>query len=165
MITKYISGDTFNEKVGVRKIRRTTRAFIRRESDHKILLMHAEVDDMYMLPGGGLEMGETTIDCVVRECREEAGLIIKPIEEDAIRVREYYKDRMYEVTYYKAEIIGETERALTGYEIEQRMTPVWVDEDEGLELFELRLGDPVERRAGLAVRELTAYSHFVNLAK
>ena len=34
--------------------------------------------DYYEFPGGGIEKDESMIDCLIRETKEEAGLIIKP---------------------------------------------------------------------------------------
>ena len=45
-----------------------------------MLLSHEENGDKWMLPGGGLEKGETEEDCVVREVEEETGYVIKPSE-------------------------------------------------------------------------------------
>lgn len=48
------------------------------ENDH-LLVTDEYAMDMFMtkFPGGGLEFGEGTIDCLKRECREEMGLEIK----------------------------------------------------------------------------------------
>ena len=45
--------------------------------NNKVYMLHNIKDDYYEFPGGGLELGETMIDCLIRETKEEAGLIIK----------------------------------------------------------------------------------------
>lgn len=36
-----------------------------------------EFHDLWQLPGGGLEFGESTEDCILRECREELNAKVK----------------------------------------------------------------------------------------
>ena len=45
--------------------------------DGKIAMMHSLKYDYYKLPGGGIEEGELLEDTLVREVREESGLIVK----------------------------------------------------------------------------------------
>ena len=46
--------------------------------DGKIAMMHSRKYNYYKLPGGGIEPGETLEDTLIREVREESGLIVKP---------------------------------------------------------------------------------------
>jgi 8-oxo-dGTP diphosphatase len=41
-------------------------------------LIHGQ--EITKFPGGGLEFGESTIDCIVREMKEETGMIVEVIE-------------------------------------------------------------------------------------
>ena len=45
--------------------------------DGKIAMMHSLKYDYYKLPGGGIEEGEELTDTLIREVREESGLIVK----------------------------------------------------------------------------------------
>ena len=45
--------------------------------DGKIAMMHSKKFDYYKLPGGGIEPGETLEETLIREVREESGLIVK----------------------------------------------------------------------------------------
>lgn len=44
----------------------------------RIVMIHSEKYDYYKFPGGGIEEGENAIDALIRETKEEAGLIIIP---------------------------------------------------------------------------------------
>lgn len=46
--------------------------------DGKIAMIHSLRDDYYKFPGGGIEPGEDPIAAMIRETREEAGLIVRP---------------------------------------------------------------------------------------
>ena len=47
-------------------------------SGKKIAMIHSMKYDYYKFPGGGIENGEGPITAMVRETREEAGLVVKP---------------------------------------------------------------------------------------
>ena len=46
--------------------------------DHKVAMIHSLKYDYYKFPGGGIEKGEDPIRALIRETREEAGLVIIP---------------------------------------------------------------------------------------
>lgn len=46
--------------------------------DDRIAMMYSRKYDYYKLPGGGIESGENYEDTLIREVREESGLIVKP---------------------------------------------------------------------------------------
>jgi ADP-ribose pyrophosphatase YjhB (NUDIX family) len=51
--------------------------------DGKVLIVRrrrAPAKDLYTLPGGGVELGETLEQAVIREVREETSLDIEPVE-------------------------------------------------------------------------------------
>ena len=45
--------------------------------DSKVAMIHSLKYDYYKLPGGGIEHGETHEETLIREVREESGLIVK----------------------------------------------------------------------------------------
>lgn len=56
--------------------RPSVRGIIRK--DGKIAMMHSKKYNYYKLPGGGMEPEESLEETLIREVREESGLIIKP---------------------------------------------------------------------------------------
>ena len=44
----------------------------------KIALLYEVRNNMYVFPGGKIEKNETNIEALIRETKEEAGLIVKP---------------------------------------------------------------------------------------
>ena len=61
-----------------------TRTFVRHSARSiilhrgKVAMIHSRRDDYYKFPGGGIEEGESPIAAMIRETREEAGLVVKP---------------------------------------------------------------------------------------
>ena len=47
-------------------------------SGKKLAMIHSIKYDYYKFPGGGIECGEDPVAAMVRETREEAGLVVKP---------------------------------------------------------------------------------------
>ena len=52
--------------------------------DGKVAMIHSLKYGYYKFPGGGIEKGESFIEAMIRETREEAGLVVRPES-----VREY----------------------------------------------------------------------------
>ncbi|MBR0385769.1 MAG: NUDIX domain-containing protein [Erysipelotrichaceae bacterium] len=63
-------------------VRNSARAIIIR--DGRVAMVHSQKFDYYKFPGGGIEEGEDPVDAMIRETREEGGLVILPES-----VREY----------------------------------------------------------------------------
>ena len=57
-------------------VRNSARAVIIR--DGRIAMIHSLKYDYYKFPGGGIEPGEDPVQAMIRETREEAGLVVKP---------------------------------------------------------------------------------------
>lgn len=47
-------------------------------SDKKVAMIYSRKYGYYKFPGGGIEAGETPVEAVIRETREEAGLTVVP---------------------------------------------------------------------------------------
>ena len=71
--------------------------------DGMILLSHETVSGWWLVPGGGLEAGETPEACCVRETEEETGLIVKPLKQ-FLTLYEYYEEYRYISNYFKSSL-------------------------------------------------------------
>lgn len=49
------------------------------DADGRILLHRRRDNEMWALPGGVMELGESLGDCVAREVREETGFVVEPV--------------------------------------------------------------------------------------
>ena len=54
-------------------LRRVTAGAVVRNSSNQILLQRRSDDGFWSLPGGGVEAGETVLECLTREILEETG--------------------------------------------------------------------------------------------
>jgi len=70
-----------------RKVRLSAKAIVIRKG--RLLLMRARDRQgvYYLLPGGGQRHGETLHQALVRECLEETGVLVRPLE--ARHIRDY----------------------------------------------------------------------------
>lgn len=100
----------------------------------KILLSYAKYIDQYMIPGGGLEDGESLSECCIRELKEETGMIVLP-HTHFLRLDEYYKDIYFKSNYFVCEDIAECETSLTDREKAEGLETKWVDFEEALRIF------------------------------
>ena len=79
------------------------------QKDHKVLLVqHSKNDKKYwLLPGGGLEYGETIEQCAIRELKEETNLDVEPGEfifmNESIPKEKY---RHVVNLYYSGKVVG-----------------------------------------------------------
>lgn len=59
-----------------RVVRSAARAIILK--DGKVAMLYQGATGMCLFPGGGIEAGETNTDALIREVKEEAGLVVIP---------------------------------------------------------------------------------------
>ena len=57
-------------------VRNSARSIIIRNGT--VAMIHSLKYDYYKFPGGGIENGENPMDAMIRETREESGLVVKP---------------------------------------------------------------------------------------
>jgi ADP-ribose pyrophosphatase YjhB (NUDIX family) len=68
-------------------------------SDDQVLLIHRTDNDRWALPGGGIELGESAGDALVREVREETG-----IDVEVTGIVGIYSDPRHVIAYDDGEV-------------------------------------------------------------
>ena len=102
--------------------------------DGKILLSYEKNINHYLIPGGGIEEGESLAECCEREIGEEAGIKVDA-HTHYLTLEEYYHEYYFKSHYFVCKYLGECERALTKNEIANGLEPVWIDFDEAINIF------------------------------
>ncbi len=114
-------------------IRKAVRAIILKEG--KVALVKSLKENHYKFPGGGIESNESHIDTLIRETKEETGLIIKPhsVKEcgfiHEIRTSIYIDDAFEQISYYYfADVEDDVkEQELSTREQDLQYVLEWVD--------------------------------------
>jgi 8-oxo-dGTP pyrophosphatase MutT (NUDIX family) len=116
-------------------IRPSARAIIIK--DNKIYMVHSLVYDYYKFPGGGIEKNESTIDALIRETKEEAGLIV---------IKDSIKEYGYVHRVQKADEPSYSKFIQDNYyyicDVENKILEQQLDDYENFEKFTLELVDP-----------------------
>jgi ADP-ribose pyrophosphatase YjhB (NUDIX family) len=96
---------------------------------------HNDCNDLYMIPGGGVEASENLEKALEREMLEETGCHIKIIEE--LGYIKCPNDRWATITYYYlAKATGEKKEAeLTEHEIESKFELQWHSLEKALDII------------------------------
>lgn len=138
-----------------RATRTACRAIVIRNGE--ILLSCETRTGQWMLPGGGMEDGESERACCIREVAEETGVLIEP-SECLLEIDEYYEDWKWVNRYFFGEITGRTETRLTAREREAGMEARWLPVEECRAIFAAHqsYADTDEMRRGMYLREDTA---------
>lgn len=124
-----------------------TRSFVRDSArsviirGKKIAMVHSARFDCYKFPGGGIESGEDPVSAMIRETREESGLVVLPetvreygyvhrIQRSGIDEAECFIQDNY---YYLCRAADETaSRKLDGYEAEEGYTLEYVEPETAI---------------------------------
>ena len=83
--------------------------------DNKVLVLHEEYvgEQLMKFPGGGLEFGESVLECVRRELDEELNIKVENIEhlytQEDFLVSKFRNSEQLLTIYYLAEMIDENE--------------------------------------------------------
>ena len=83
--------------------------------DKKVLVLHEEYvgEQLMKFPGGGLEFGESVLECVQRELDEELNIKVKNIEhlytQEDFLVSKFRNSEQLLTIYYLAEMLDENE--------------------------------------------------------
>ena len=146
------------------KTRDGSRAVIIR--DGQILLSHEIVSGWWLIPGGGMEAGETPEECVIREVEEETGVIVRPTEQ-FLTLHEYYEEYRYTSYYFICEVIGEGAMHLTDVEKQRGLVPEWIPLKDALAMFSKHESYAAvsEEKRGSYQREYMALSEYMSYSR
>ena len=117
----------------VNRLRHACRGIV--VNDGKVLLSYESKNDKYMIPGGGVEEGETYAECCERELLEETGMKVRATEE-YLEIEELFLDWKHINHYFVCEYIEDTgKQDLTEGEKAAGYKAVWVPVEEALKMF------------------------------
>lgn len=104
--------------------------------DGKVLLIHSKFYNDYTFPGGGVEFAEDEYHALVRECQEEAGVVIenarlfcKTVEKREMDNESYM---LQESHFYLCDVKEMCPTRLESYEVDLGYEPVWITVDEAI---------------------------------
>ena len=144
------------------RTREASRAVVVR--DGLILLSHETMTGWYLVPGGGLEAGETPEDCCVREVEEETGMIVRPLHQ-FLTLYEYYEEDRYISYYFVCESTGSGQMRLTEAEKRRGLEPQWIPLRKAIDLFSRHqfYAEESEEKRGSYLREYTALQEYLRM--
>jgi ADP-ribose pyrophosphatase YjhB (NUDIX family) len=91
--------------------------------------------DLYTLPGGGVEPGESYEDALKREVLEETGFTVKNIKKTLV-LKEHFSDSIWHHHFFYCEADGDQEKpSLTKEERDAGMTTVFKSLEAVLDCF------------------------------
>ena len=130
--------------------------------DGMILLSHETVTGWWLVPGGGMEEGETPEACCIRETEEETGFIVKPLRQ-FLTLAEYYEEYRYISHYFICEITGAGQMRLTDAEKRRGLEPRWLPLREAVDIFSRHqeYAAVSEEKRGSYLREYTALREYL----
>ena len=69
----------------------------------EIALLHYDLWQLYVLPGGGIEENETAQEAAIRETLEETGYAVEAIQEILV-IKEHFAGSIWHHTYFTADL-------------------------------------------------------------
>lgn len=128
----------------------------------EMLISHELNSGWYLIPGGGLEEGESLAECCLREIEEETGVLAR-IEKPLFTLQEHYEDWLYISYYYLCSPVGQGVQALTPYEAARGLVAEWMSLHDAKAIFARHeeYAAESEPKRGSYQREHTALSHFL----
>ncbi len=100
----------------------------------KLLISLLGKRKQFLTPGGGLEKGETPTEAVLRECQEEAGVLVDA-EKPFLVIDEYYGGKHWQNYYSVCSILEKVPTKYDEKEVTLDLAPVWVEEKQLKDIF------------------------------
>lgn len=119
-----IFDDNYSDNKVYERVRYAVRAVIM--DGNKIYIEYAKNKPIIMLPGGGVEGGESKEACIIRECKEECGIVVKPVKQLFV-IKEYYGDMIFHSAYMLCEVVGNCQSNQTEAEQELKIKSFYQD--------------------------------------
>ena len=140
--------------------RLTARAILQNK-DGLFAVMYAQKFNLYSLPGGGIEKGETAKEALQREILEETGCICEAIAElGKVLENRACLDYTQESYYFVATTVGVSKiPKLTAEEIENKTVMQWHTFDEMYRLIASPTHENVQRKY-LQARDIAALNAY-----
>ena len=160
-----IFDDNYSANRVYEKIRYAARAVIL--DGEKIFIEYAKSKPIIMLPGGGREGEESKENCVIRECQEECGLVVKPIKQLFV-IKEYYQDVIFHSCYMLCEAVGNCQANLTPTEKELAIKSFYQDVKivcSDLKNILDNIQDKESQLYGMNYREFLAAKEILNIVQ
>lgn len=147
------------------KPRLTARAVLRRD-DGLFAVMHVGKYDIYILPGGGVDEGESIEEALHREIAEETGCACRDIRPlGYVRENRAHADYTQQSYYFAVQTNGpEADLQLTDVEKSNGSELQWHTLENLLHL----IGDPVHevrQRVYLQARDMAALKEYIRISK
>jgi len=105
--------------------------------DNAVLAVYFHQSDLFNLPGGGLEKGESLSNCAIREVLEETGYAVT-VKAETVTVIEYYPDSTWETHFFRCELKSDKPKDINPTEEEKNagMEVRWIEMYEFLSILE-----------------------------
>jgi ADP-ribose pyrophosphatase YjhB (NUDIX family) len=112
------------------ELRKSARAVLLNEKG-EVAVQYLEKYTFHKLPGGGVELGETIEEALVREVKEEVGCLAEILNPIGVVIEYRNKYNLLHISYaYTARVVGEVgEPALEAGEQEEGQKTLWLPPD------------------------------------
>jgi 8-oxo-dGTP diphosphatase len=119
------------KEAGVQYVERQAVRVIAFNTSGHIAVIHAQRDNYYKLPGGGIDPGEDHLVAVQREMQEETGAMIRVRERGCVAITEEFRNNLHQLSFcYCADLVDDAGHPnLTKEEVDDQLRHLWLPID------------------------------------